>query len=39
MAFERVCSLDEVRADQGLAVTVGRYEIVVARNAAAVLVT
>ena len=32
MAVERVCSLDEVRADQGLAVTVGRYEIVVARN-------
>jgi 3-phenylpropionate/trans-cinnamate dioxygenase ferredoxin subunit len=32
MAFERVCSLDEVAADQGLAVTLGRYEIVVARN-------
>ena len=32
MAFERACALDEVRTDQGLAVTLGRYEIVIARN-------
>jgi 3-phenylpropionate/trans-cinnamate dioxygenase ferredoxin subunit len=32
MAFERACALDEVRADQGLAVTLGRHEIVVARH-------
>ncbi|MCY4728663.1 non-heme iron oxygenase ferredoxin subunit [Nocardioides sp. STR2] len=32
MAFERACALDEVRADQGLAVTLGRHEIVVARS-------
>ena len=32
MAFERVCALDEVTADQGLAVTVGDLEVVVARN-------
>jgi 3-phenylpropionate/trans-cinnamate dioxygenase ferredoxin component len=32
MAFERACALDEVKADQGLAVTLGRHEIVVARD-------
>jgi 3-phenylpropionate/trans-cinnamate dioxygenase ferredoxin component len=32
MAFERACALDEVRPDEGLAVTLGRYEIVVARD-------
>ena len=32
MAFERVCALDEVTADQGLAVTVGDLEVVVARD-------
>ena len=32
MAFERACALDEVRTDQGLAVTLGRYEVVVARD-------
>ncbi|SED22839.1 3-phenylpropionate/trans-cinnamate dioxygenase ferredoxin subunit [Nocardioides exalbidus] len=32
MTFERVCALDEVRPDEGLAVTLGRYEIVVARD-------
>jgi 3-phenylpropionate/trans-cinnamate dioxygenase ferredoxin subunit len=32
MAFERACSLDEVMADQGLAVTLGDLEVVVARD-------
>lgn len=32
MAFERACALDEVRADQGLAVTLGDLEVVVARD-------
>jgi 3-phenylpropionate/trans-cinnamate dioxygenase ferredoxin component len=32
MTFERACALDEVRPDEGLAVTLGRYEIVVARD-------
>ncbi len=32
MAYERVCSLDEVKDDQGLAVTLGGDEIVIARN-------
>ena len=32
MAFERVCALDEVTADQGLAVTVGDLEVVVVRD-------
>ena len=32
MAFERACALDEVKADQGLAVTLGRYEVVIARD-------
>ena len=32
MAFERACALDEVSADQGLAVTLGSLEVVVARD-------
>lgn len=32
MGFERVCSLEEVPTDQALAVTVGRYEIAIARD-------
>ena len=32
MSFERACVLDEVTADQGLAVTVGDLEVVVARD-------
>ena len=32
MAFERACALDEDKADQGLAVTLGRHEVVVARD-------
>jgi 3-phenylpropionate/trans-cinnamate dioxygenase ferredoxin subunit len=32
MAYERVCSLDEVNDDQGLAVALGGLEIVIARN-------
>ena len=32
MAFERACALDEVRTDQALAVTIGRYDIAIARN-------
>ena len=32
MAFERACSLDEVPADQALAVTLGRFDIAVARD-------
>ena len=32
MAFERACALSEVAADQGLAVTLGRYDVVVARD-------
>lgn len=32
MSFERACALSEVPADQGLAVTLGRYEVVVARD-------
>ena len=32
MGFERVCSLDEVGADQGLAVTLGSHEVVIARD-------
>ena len=32
MAFERACSLDEVRTDQALAVTLGRYDLAIARN-------
>ena len=32
MSFERACALDEVQTDQALAVTVGRYDIAIARN-------
>jgi 3-phenylpropionate/trans-cinnamate dioxygenase ferredoxin subunit len=32
MAYERVCALDEVAADQALAVTLGRYELAIARD-------
>ena len=32
MAYERACALDEIAADQALAVTMGRYEIAVARD-------
>jgi 3-phenylpropionate/trans-cinnamate dioxygenase ferredoxin subunit len=32
MAFERACALSEVPTDQGLAVTLGRYDVVVARD-------
>ena len=32
MAYERACALDEVTPDQGLAVTIGDLEIVVARD-------
>ncbi|CUR61951.1 ferredoxin containing (2Fe-2S) Rieske domain [metagenome] len=32
MAYERACALDEVTPDQGLAVTLGDLEIVVARD-------
>jgi 3-phenylpropionate/trans-cinnamate dioxygenase ferredoxin subunit len=32
MGFERACALSEIPTDQGLAVTIGRYDVVVARN-------
>jgi 3-phenylpropionate/trans-cinnamate dioxygenase ferredoxin subunit len=32
MSWELACSLDDVRPDQGLAVTIGSYEVVVARD-------
>ena len=32
MSFERACALDEVQTDQALAVTIGRYDIAIARN-------
>src|SRR6476659_872621 len=32
MAFERACALDEVPTDEALAVTLGRYEVAVARH-------
>ena len=32
MALERVCALDEVPTDEALAVTIGSYEVAVARN-------
>jgi 3-phenylpropionate/trans-cinnamate dioxygenase ferredoxin subunit len=32
MAFERACSLDDVPADQALAVTLGSYDVAIARN-------
>jgi 3-phenylpropionate/trans-cinnamate dioxygenase ferredoxin subunit len=33
MTFERACALAEVAEDQALAVTLGRYEVAVARHA------
>ena len=32
MAFERACALDEVPTDEALAVTIGAYEVAVARD-------
>ena len=32
MAFELACTLDEVPTDQALAVTLGRYDVAVARD-------
>ena len=32
MAYERACALDEITPDQGLAVTLGDLEVVVARD-------
>jgi len=32
MGFERVCAVDEVRADEALAVTVGDLEVAIARD-------
>ena len=32
MTFERACSVDEVRTDEPLAVTVGDYDVAIARN-------
>ena len=32
MTFERACALDEVPTDEALAVTLGRYEVAVARH-------
>ncbi len=32
MGFERACSLDEVPTDEALAVTLGRYDLAVARD-------
>lgn len=32
MTFERACALADIPADQAFAVTMGRYEIAVARN-------
>jgi 3-phenylpropionate/trans-cinnamate dioxygenase ferredoxin subunit len=32
MAFERACALDEVPTDEALAVTLGRYEVAIARD-------
>jgi 3-phenylpropionate/trans-cinnamate dioxygenase ferredoxin subunit len=32
MSFERACALDEVPTDEALAVTIGRYDVAVARN-------
>ena len=32
MTFERACALDEVPTDAALAVTLGRYEVAVARH-------
>ena len=32
MTFERACSLSDVPEDEGVAVTIGRYDVVVCRN-------
>ena len=32
MSFERACSIDEVPTDKALAVTLGRYDVAIARN-------
>jgi 3-phenylpropionate/trans-cinnamate dioxygenase ferredoxin subunit len=32
VTFERACALDEVETDEALAVTIGRYEVAVARQ-------
>lgn len=32
MAFERVCSVDEVPSDEALSVSAGRYDLAVARD-------
>jgi 3-phenylpropionate/trans-cinnamate dioxygenase ferredoxin subunit len=32
MTFERACALSDVPTDEALAVTIGRYEVAVARN-------
>ena len=32
MAFERACALDEIPSDQALAVTLGRYDLAIARD-------
>lgn len=32
MTFERACALDEVPADRALAVTLGRYDLAIARD-------
>ncbi len=32
MSFERACSLDDVRPDEALGVTVGEYDVAIARH-------
>ena len=32
MAFERACALDEIQSDKALAVTLGRYDVAIARD-------
>ena len=32
MAFEKACAADDVRADQALAVTIGQYDVAIARD-------
>ena len=32
MSFQRACALDDIAADEGLAVTLGHYEVVVCRQ-------
>ena len=32
MAYERACALDEIPGDQALAVTLGRYDLAIARD-------